>query len=95
MSNNERFNQMLNQCKHPRRVYNMLAGGTPNIQKLCDYINQQPDPQLFMEYLLTFAAQRKPPYPSRPKQEDMRAHNHPGGGHGHCTTAPSMKSRRD
>lgn len=46
MSNNERFNQMLNQCKHPRQVYNMLAGGAPNIQKLCGYINQQPDPQL-------------------------------------------------
>lgn len=43
-------------------------GGTPNIQKLCDYINQQPDPQLFMECLLTLAAQRKPPCPSRPKQ---------------------------
>lgn len=36
-------------------------GGTPNIQKLCDYINQQPDPQLFMQYLLTLAAQIPPP----------------------------------
>lgn len=62
MSNNERFNQMLNQCKHPRQVYNMLAGGAPNIQKLCDYINQQPDPQLFMEVLLTVAAQRESPH---------------------------------
>ncbi len=62
MTNNERFNQMLNQCKHPRQVYNMLAGGAPNIQKLCDYINQQPDPQLFMEVLLTVAAQRESPH---------------------------------
>ena len=34
MTNNEKFNRMLNQCKHPRLVYNALAGGTPNIQKL-------------------------------------------------------------
>lgn len=94
MSNNERFNQMLNQCKHPRQVYNMLAGGAPNIQKLCDYINQQPDPQLFMEYLFTFAAQRKPPYPSG-QAEGIGAGNNPGGGRGHCTTAPSMKLRRN
>lgn len=24
-SNNEKFNQMLNQCKHPYRIYAMLA----------------------------------------------------------------------
>ena len=62
MSNNERFNQMLNQSKHPRRVYNALAGGTPNIQKLCDYINQQPDPQLFMERLRTFLRHKESPH---------------------------------
>lgn len=44
MTNNEKFNRMLNQCKHPRLVYNALAGGTPNIQKLA--INQQSNKQL-------------------------------------------------
>lgn len=67
MTNNEKFNQMLNSCQHPRRVYNALTAlaeapqpEKPNIQKLTDYINQQPDPERFMMALLTVAAKERP-----------------------------------
>lgn len=54
MTNNEKFNQMLNRCKHPRLVYNALAGGTPNIQKLAN-VDMMRDQLLILQQYINVA----------------------------------------
>lgn len=46
MNNNERFNQLLNSCQHPRAVYNGLQAlaFAPEEGRLLDMIRSSKDP---------------------------------------------------